>query len=142
MLVKLLTARCKRAVHDSLTFALPKVKVSVNEGVVKGVVEKLPESGQKFMRFSGIPYAKPPIHELRFRSPQKLQKFTQDEVDCTRERDACYHKSAFHGKFIGSEDCLNLNLYVPESASSSNKLPVMVFIHGGGLAFDSNSRDL
>lgn len=141
MLVKLLTAKCKRAIQDSLTFTLPKVRVKVNQGRILGVIEKLPD-GKAFHRFSGIPYAIPPINELRFRSPQKLLKFDREEVDCRRERDASFHKSGFHRKYVGSEDCLNLNLYVPSSAASDNKLPVMVFIHGGGMVFDSNSRDL
>lgn len=141
MLVKLLTTRAKRAVKDSLMFALPKVKIRVNQGVVRGVVEKLPD-GRPFQRFSGIPFARPPINELRFRSPQKLLKFDQDEIDCTRERDPSFHKSSIWKKYLGSEDCLNLNVYVPPNATATNKLPVMVFIHGGGLVFDSNSRDL
>ncbi|CRK95778.1 CLUMA_CG009235, isoform A [Clunio marinus] len=140
MLVKLLTARAKRALQDSLTFALPKVKVKVNQGIVRGCIEKLP-NGKPFQRFLGIPYARPPINELRFRSPQKLLKFDQEEIDCTREGDASFHRSGFHQKYVGSEDCLNLNVYVPPTASPSNKLPVMLFIHGGGFAFDSNSRD-
>jgi carboxylesterase type B len=138
MLVKLLKTRAKRAVTDSMTFALKKVRVKVNQGVIQGCLEKLP-NGDDFQRFSGIPYAKPPIKELRFRSPQELLKFDQDVVDCTKERDASFHKSGFLKKYVGSEDCLNLNVYVPVT---SRKLPVMVFIHGGGLAFDSNSRDL
>lgn len=141
MLVKLLTTRAKRAIQDSLIFTLPKVKVRVNQGIVQGCEEKLP-NGSTFQRFSGIPYAIPPINELRFRSPQVLLKFDQDVVDCTRERDASYHKSGFHKKYVGSEDCLNLNVYTPSTATPTRKLPVMVFIHGGGLAFDSNSRDL
>lgn len=141
MLVKLLTTRFKRSIQDSLTFTLPKVKVKVNQGVVRGCEEKLPD-GRPFQRFSGVPYAKPPINELRFRSPQKLLRFEQDEIDCTRERDPCFHKSPIWKKFVGSEDCLNMNIYVPSDVDPAKKLAVMVYIHGGGLSFDSNSRDL
>lgn len=141
MILRLLAASYKRKIQDAMTFAKPKVHVKVSQGVVRGVVEKLPD-GKAFQRFSGIPYAVPPLAELRFRSPQKLLKFESDEIDCTKERDASFHKSGFHRKLVGSEDCLNLNLYVPSSACPAKKLPVMVFIHGGGLAFDSNSRDL
>jgi carboxylesterase type B len=121
-------------------FTLPKVKVRVDQGVVRGVLEKLP-NGRAFKRFSGIPYAKAPVGELRFRSPQKLLKFDSDELDCTRERDASFHRSTILRKYVGSEDSLNLNVYVPES-DATKRLPVMLFIHGGGYAFDSNSRDL
>lgn len=138
MLDKLLT---KAKLADSFTFAIPKVKIKVIQGIVRGCEEKLP-NGNTFQRFSGIPYAKPPINRLRFKAPQKLLKFDHNEIDCTRERDKSYHKSPILKRYLGSEDCLNLNVYVPTTASSTQKLPVMVFIHGGGLVFDSNSRDL
>lgn len=130
MLVQLLKTRAKRAVTDSMTFALKKVRVKVNQGVVRGCEEKLPD-GRSFFRFSGIPFAKPPINELRYRSPQKLLKFDKDEIDCTRERDVCFHKSPVWARFWGSEDCLNLNVYVPADVDKSKKLPVMLWVHGG-----------
>lgn len=130
MLVKLLTTRAKRAVQDSMTIVLPKVRVKVNQGTVKGVIEKLP-NGRNFNRFTGIPYAKPPVNQLRFRSPQKLLKFDQDEIDCTRERDGCFHKAMVWKKYQGSEDCLYVNVYTPSEVPAGQKLPVMVFIHGG-----------
>lgn len=141
MLVQLLKTRARRAITDSCIIALKKIKVNVNQGVVKGCEEKLP-NGRSFFRFSGIPYGAPPINELRFRSPQKLLKFDKGEVDCTRERDVCFHKSPVWLRFYGSEDCLNLNVYAPADYDSTKKLPVMVFIHGGAFSFDSNRRDL
>lgn len=141
MLFKILTARARNAYQESIIFALPKVKVRVNQGIVKGVIESLPD-GRKFQRFSGIPYAKPPIGELRFRAPQKLMKFDSDEIDCTREGDQTFHYSGFTKKFIGSENSLNLNVYSPSDNDSLKKRAVMVFIHGGGFKFDSNRRDL
>ena len=107
------------------------LRVKVNQGVVRGCEEKLPD-GRSYLRFSGVPYAKPPLGDLRFRSPQKLLKFDQEELDCTRERDACYHKSTLNKQYVGSEDCLNLNVYVPKCKEQGKKLAVMVYIHGGG----------
>lgn len=109
---------------------MSSTRVRVRQGAVRGCEEKLPD-GRKFLRFSGIPYAKPPIGELRFKSPQKLLKFDKDEIDCTKEGDACTHRSDFYQAMIGSEDCLYLNVYLPESASLGKKLPVMIWIHGG-----------
>lgn len=120
---------------------MSSLRVKIDQGVVRGCEEKLPD-GRSYLRFSGIPYAKPPVGELRFRSPQKLLKFDADELDCTRERDCCFHKSTLTRQYIGSEDCLNLNVYVPSSFGSSKKYKVMVYIHGGGLKYDSNSKQL
>lgn len=120
---------------------MSSIEVKVNQGIVSGCVEKLP-NGKSFHRFSGIPYAQPPINELRFRSPQKLLKFEQPQIDCTTERDACIHKSTLTGKYVGSEDCLNLNVYVPVQDDPKKHLAVMVYIHGGALKYDSNSTAL
>lgn len=114
-------------------------RVKVDQGVVRGCEEKLPD-GRLYFRYSGIPYAKPPVNELRFRSPQKLLKFDQDEIDCTSERDPCFHKSPLLRRYVGSEDCLNLNVYVPQQDDPNKKFTVMIFIHGGGFKYDSNTK--
>jgi carboxylesterase type B len=110
---------------------MSSVRVKVEQGVVRGCEEKLPD-GRSFLRFSGIPYAKKPINELRFRDPQKLEKFEIPEIDCTNEGDACLHRSIYLQDETGSEDCLYLNVYVPQCSSVIKKLAVMVYIHGGG----------
>jgi carboxylesterase type B len=120
---------------------MSSTRIKVNQGIVRGCEEKLPNGG-KFLRFSGIPFAKPPINELRFRPPQKLLKFDEDEIDCTKERDACFHKSTLTRKYVGSEDCLNLNVYVPVQEDRTEKLAVMVYIHGGAMKWDSNTKQL
>lgn len=116
-------------------------KVKIHQGIVRGCEDKLPDGGT-YLRFSGIPYAKPPINELRFRAPQKLLRFDEHEIDCTKEGDACFHKSTLTRQYVGSEDCLNLNVYVPVQSDYSMKLAVMVYIHGGGYKYDSNSKQL
>lgn len=120
---------------------MSSAKINVKQGVLNGKKEVLP-NGKSVLIFLGIPYAKPPIGELRFRPPQKLSKFEQNEIDCTNERDACFQKSPLSGKYVGSEDCLNLNVYVPIQEDSAHKLAVMVYVHGGALKYDSNSRAL
>jgi carboxylesterase type B len=125
----------------SVSLEMSTVRVNVRQGIVRGCEEKLPD-GRSYLRFSGVPYAKPPLGELRFKSPQKLLKFDSDEIDCTKERDACFHKSTLTRQYIGSEDCLNLNIYVPKTPTSNEKLAVMVYIHGGALKYDSNSKSL
>lgn len=120
---------------------MSSIKVKVTQGIIRGVEELLPD-GRSFFRYSGIPYAKPPVNELRFQPPQKLLKFVDNEIDCSEERDACFHKSTLTRSYVGSEDCLNLNVYVPSQRDGSEKFSVMVYIHGGALKYDSNSRQL
>ena len=88
------------------------------------------DSGNRFAAFQGIKYAEDPVGNLRFKPPQPFnagQGFYDvsynPDISCTQE---------VAGWIFGQEDCLILNVYVPESAIS-NKLPVMVWIHGGGL---------
>lgn len=119
-------------------------KIKVKQGTVCGKSETLP-NGRTMAVFLGVPYAKPPVGQLRFRAPQKLLHFDPLELDCTNEGDACYQKSPLTRKYIGSENCLNLNVYVPvqeSEGSTGEKLAVMVYIHGGAMKYDSNSRAL
>lgn len=141
MIGQLLKTAVKRQIQNSLNFRQPKVKVCVNQGIVKGVIEPLP-NGKTFQRFSGIPYAKPPLGGLRFKAPQPLLKFNSEEIDCTREGSQCFQKSLFWRVWVGSEDCLNLNVYVPNDVDKTKKLPVLVYIHGGAFSLGSNNRDM
>jgi cholinesterase len=111
---------------------MTEIKVKLSQGTVRGCEERLPD-GRIFQRFSRIPYAHVPIGQLRFRDPKKLMKFEANEIDCTDERDfACFHRHFVNQTYVGSEDCLYLNVYVPEiKGNSVGNLPVMVYIHGG-----------
>ncbi|CAG9800585.1 unnamed protein product [Chironomus riparius] len=139
MLQQIIRARVRRSIKDSLMFTHQKVQLKIHQGTVKGVIENL-ANGKSFYRFSGIPYARNPEGKLRFKAPEKLLKFEKDVIDCTREGSACFHQSTVTGNYIGSENCLNLNVYAPADAKFK-KLPVIVFIHGGGFMLDSNSVD-
>ncbi|KAG6885462.1 hypothetical protein C0992_005129 [Termitomyces sp. T32_za158] len=87
--------------------------------------------------YGNIPYAQPPLGELRFRAPKMLdEQRTATHVDDARGwGPPCIQRPAVVG--IGSEDCLKLNIWKPTNASSADKLPVAVYIHGGG--FYANS---
>ncbi|KAL5520475.1 hypothetical protein ACEPAG_9699 [Sanghuangporus baumii] len=85
--------------------------------------------------FGGIPYAKPPIGDLRFRAPVPLDEKVVDEgnvtiTDARNWGSPCIQQPAQVG--IGSEDCLTLNVWKPTDAKAGDKLPVIVYIHGGG----------
>lgn len=119
-----------------------RVKVQVPQGSLLGVVDQF-RNGEPFYAFKGIPYAVPPVGELRFKDPIPLKKFAEGEIDCSTEGNPSIHKDPYRAKLVGSEDCLYLNVYSPIRPSEVQKpLPVMVWIHGGAFQMDSGSENL
>uniref|UniRef100_A0A904MV96 Carboxylic ester hydrolase n=1 Tax=Culex quinquefasciatus TaxID=7176 RepID=A0A904MV96_CULQU len=115
--------------------------VEVRQGKVRGVTSELP-NGRKYHYFKGIPYAKPPVGELRFRPPVPLEKFNQPELNCSSDKgDFVQPHIVLNWPVVGSEDGLYLNVYTPGLPTEENaaKYPVMVYIHGGGLRFGTAS---
>ena len=85
----------------------------------------------------GIPYAEPPIDDLRWRAPKP--KIRETEIlKATSFADVCFQNRSFvdyseeDGNYIGSEDCLYLNIHSPRNLTEESNLPVMLWIHGGG----------
>ncbi len=97
--------------------------------------------------FRGIPFAKPPVGELRFCAPEKAEPWAG-------VRDASAYGAAapqpplmlqmLPGFDIGAqaEDCLYLNVYTPVGASRANRKPVMFWIHGGGFVIGAGSQSV
>ncbi|MEO5579149.1 MAG: carboxylesterase family protein, partial [Gemmatimonadaceae bacterium] len=109
----------------------------------QGDVEGLNVSGLAI--FKGIPYAAPPVGDLRWRSPnppapwrgvRKAEKFGNA---CVQNPKTSIDNGGDPGSI--SEDCLYLNVWSP-NANPSARLPVMVWIHGGALIFGSGSVPL
>ncbi|KAF7548776.1 hypothetical protein G7Z17_g6826 [Cylindrodendrum hubeiense] len=93
--------------------------------------------------FLGIPYAQPPVGDLRLRNPQSLNT-TFKKRSATEYADSCvgYGNSAAW-PFTLSEDCLTLNIVKPtksEGKKNAKLLPVGVFIHGGGWSQDYSAN--
>ncbi|XP_011645490.1 venom carboxylesterase-6-like [Pogonomyrmex barbatus] len=113
-----------------------KVKVSVYEGKLIGIVEK-DVYNNSYIAFRGIPYAKPPIGELRFKDPVPVESWTGDK-DASAYGNISVQLNPFTREVMGDEDCLYLNVYTTK-LESSKKRSVMVWIHGG--AFSMGSGD-
>lgn len=100
--------------------------VQTDTGPVKGTVS------EKHRLFQGIPFAAPPVGELRWQSPQPVKAWSKP-LDATKPGNICPQESASYSAVDGlNEDCLNLNVTVPKSASTDKPKPVMVWLHGGG----------
>jgi len=89
------------------------------------------------LRFRGIPYAAPPLGELRFAPPAPVTPWTTP-VDASGPGSKCF-QSGSGEDYLGSEDCLHVNVWTP---SLTGARPVMVFIHGGAFVAFSASDPL
>jgi para-nitrobenzyl esterase len=91
--------------------------------------------------FLGIPYAKPPVGDLRWRPPQPVARWGET-LQATKFANTCVQPQ--RGVFASpskTEDCLYLNVFTPAAEPGPGaRLPVMVWFHGGGL-FSGESND-
>lgn len=107
--------------------------VSTGDGRLRGVT-----SGA-VKEFLGVPYAAPPIGNLRFRAPRPPARWKGVRA-AGRFGTACYQFAPIHGVGAQSENCLYLNIWEPKGAGPRSRLPVLLWYHGGGLAFGAGSQ--
>ncbi len=89
----------------------------------------------KVRAWLGVPYAAPPVGDLRWKAPQPAAAW-QGVRDSTRYGAHCAQNHVFDDMIFQDngpgEDCLFLNVFVPANAKAKARLPVMFWIHGGG----------
>ena len=102
--------------------------ISTSSGIVYS------EQKNGVLIYEDIPYARPPINDLRWKAPKEIIEpvkiFPKEENFCIQRPS---NLGGAEGKdfFTGSEDCLYLDIFTPKN-TSNEKLPVMFWIHGGG----------
>jgi para-nitrobenzyl esterase len=118
-------------------------KIKLDTGYITG--SKVSQSGRDVYIYKGIPYAAPPVGKLRWQPPQPPATWTGVRA-CTEfslpasQFDDPNGPGAMEST-SSSEDCLYLNVLTP-AQKAAEKLPVMVWLHGGGLRYGNGNFPL
>ena len=99
--------------------------VRLDSGEIRGV------DGFGAQAFLGVPFAAPPVGELRWKAPAPVAAWSGVR-DATKKAVPCAALLSGDGARYENEDCLYLNVYRPVGVKAGDRLPVMVFFHGGG----------
>ena len=106
-----------------------EIKVQTSSGIVEGYKKG------RVLNWDDIPYAKPPIDELRWKAPKTI--INSQNLIIPKENNYCVQRPSSlggpggEGLYVGTEDCLYLDISAP-ARKQSELLPVMFWIHGGG----------
>jgi len=118
-------------------------KVKLDTGYITGT--RVSQAGREVYLYKGIPYAAPPIGELRWKPPQPaalwsgVRACNKFSIQAAQYPDP--NSPEAMKKIPSSEDCLYLNVLTP-AENTTDKLPVMVWLHGGGLRYGNGNSSL
>ncbi|KAJ8916852.1 hypothetical protein NQ315_005859 [Exocentrus adspersus] len=101
--------------------------VTLTSGKINGRVAKTFKN-ITFYAFEDIPYAAPPVGNLRFKPPVSVENW-DGVLNTTKNTKMCVQETGTNE--MQNEDCLYLNVYTPVVPNSDKKLPVLFFLHGG-----------
>lgn len=121
----ILLVHCFFLLWVSNTLGIPTNVINTTSGPVRGKLHNHIRS------FLSIPYAKPPVGELRFKNPESHPPWTK-VLKCTTQLKQCPQFHLAKNFVIGHEDCLYLDIHTPKRKKESELLPVMFWIYGGG----------
>ncbi len=116
------------------------VTMSLRVNTINGTVEGIDESGIR--TFKGIPFAQPPVGDLRWKEPQPVKNWSgvlkADKFGPRAMQLPLFGDMNFRSNGM-SEDCLYLNIWSP-AKTAGEKLPVLVYFFGGGFVAGDGSE--
>ena len=132
--------------------------IETKKGKIRGVYAPSLKRGDPLVElYAGIPFAKAPVGDLRWKPPVEAESwdgvFDADTfapramqkkstwLESFIYKNFIYHRSNREDNAPMSEDCLYLNVWKPADATDSSNLPVLVYIHGGSLMTGSSYSD-
>jgi len=126
----------------ALTFTLTALaadEVKIETGFVAGASN----ADHTVRMFKNIPFAAPPVGELRWKAPQPALKWTGVRA-ADKFGSACLQTNVFGDIYFRdaqpSEDCLNLDIWIPAKPATPGKVPVILWYYGGGFVAGSASE--
>ncbi|CAG9765830.1 unnamed protein product [Ceutorhynchus assimilis] len=131
VVLSLLNLGCFSQKDDRLVVNLP-------DGKVRGAEYSTPINNFSYVGFLAIPYAEPPVGDLRYESSRPAKPW-KGILNATRDAKSCITSDSLIDPSGESEDCLKINVYTP-SLKPDHPLPVMVWIHGGAFRSGKSAK--